>query len=354
MWNLNNNTPFAAERTWVRDQDGAEVWIVATKGSFVIRSNGQQILAAEQTEISRVPEFSGQPGLSSLLCESDLVHKKTRTDVILHGHAYCPGGKPMNRVDVRLKINNLIDKTLRVYGNRLWERRLFGIALTRPKPFTCMPITYERAFGGKDQEAKSPRRHRWESRNPVGTGFAARKENIIGKPAPNIENLHKSYGSWRKGEPAGFGPIPRHWSPRVELAGTYDELWEKNRSPLLPLDFDERFYQCAPDDQQVPAFLKGGEVVELFNLTPDGYLRFHLPKVTLGMVTRFYDGTKTEHRADLHTLIIQPDERRFQIVWHSNLPCHNKSEQLERTNIFLKRRIKALRANLETGMWNGE
>jgi hypothetical protein len=353
MWLLNNLTPFAAERAWVRDQDGAEVWIVAVKASFVIQSDGQQILDLEQSEVSRVPEFTGQPGLSSLLSECDLKHKKTRTDVILRGQAYSPGGKPTKRVDVRLKIGN-IDKTLRVHGDRRWKRGLFGIRLTRPAPFTRMPIIYERSFGGTDQKAKNPKHHQWEPCNPVGTGFATRKKHLLGELAPNIEYPRSPYRGRRRGKPAGFGPIARHWSPRVQLAGTYDEAWEQTRNPLLPSDFDERFYQCAPEDQQVPGFLKGGEVVELYNLTPEGLLSFHVPRVTLGLTTRFYDGTEAVHRTDLHTLIIQPDERRFQMVWHSHLPCHHKVNQLEGTEIVIKERILVSQAVLQTGVWIGE
>src|SRR5437899_1922052 len=102
MWLLNNMTPFAAERTWVRDENGAEVWIVGVKASFVIGKYGNQVLDAVQREVSRVPEFRGSPENSSLLFESDLIHKKTRTDVIVHGHAFAPAGRPVTNVDIRL------------------------------------------------------------------------------------------------------------------------------------------------------------------------------------------------------------------------------------------------------------
>ena len=355
MWILKNLTPFAAERTWVRDFDGAEVWLVAVKGSFLIQPDGTQILDTEQTEVSRVPEFAGEPGLSSLLCDSDLVHTKSRTDVLLHGHAYSPEGSPTTSVDVRLKLAD-VDKTLRVVGDRVIERGLIGmgVQLSSPQPFTRMPITYEQSFGGTDQKDEHPKRHGWEPRNPVGVGFGMYQDHVIGTPAPNIEHLKSSYADWRHGEPAGFGPIARHWAPRVGLAGTYDEAWEKTRSPLLPSDFDELFYQCAPQDQQVPGFLKGGENVELNNLTPEGFLSFKLPRVTLGLTTRFYDGTEAAHRADLHTVVIQPDERRFQMVWHSKLACHQKVNKLEVTEIVLKRRIRTAGPTVETGVWIGE
>ncbi len=217
-----------------------------------------------------------------------------------------------------------------------------------------MPITYERAFGGTDLKDDNSKKHGWEARNPVGVGFAMSKDHVVGTPAPNIEDPKQPYKTWQKGEPVGFGAIARHWSPRVQRAGTYDETWKKNRLPLLPSDFDELFYQCAPDDQQVPSFLKGGETVELHNLTPEGVLSFPLPRVTLGLETLFYDGSGESHRADLHTLIIYPDKRRFQMVWHSKLPCHHKEEKLKATKVTLKKRIPEMSSPAQAGAWTGE
>jgi hypothetical protein len=353
MWSLQNDTPFAAERTWVRDENGAEVWIVALKASFRIGNDGKQVLCAEQDKVSRIPKFRGAPERTSLLCESDLIHRKLRTDVLVDGCAYSPGGKPAERVDVRIMVAN-IDKSLRVCGNRLIRASIGGLRLSSPEPFTSIPIVYERAFGGTDKKDANPQMHRWEPHNPVGVGFAIRNEHIIGTPAPNIEDPHAPYKNCDKGKPAGLGPIARHWLPRVTLAGTYDGNWDVTRKPLFPTDFDERFYQCAPEDQQADRFLTGGEKVELHNLTPDGYLSFHLPRVSFGMTTRFYDGTAVQQRVVLHTVILRPSDRIFQMVWHSQLPCHHKVNKLAATQILLKRRTNVASAELRTGMWIGE
>jgi len=350
MWLLDNSTPFSAERTWVRDRDGAEIWLVAVRGSFLIKPDGQQVLDDNQKAVSRVPTFSGEPGLSSLVDECDLVHTKTRTDVLVHGIAYSPTGKPVTSVDVRLKLAS-VDKTLRVKGDRRWERSISGVNLGPPEPFETMPIVYERAFGGTDQKAPDPREHDWESRNPVGTGFATRKEHLIDQRAPNVEDPRVPYQDWRHGLPAGFGPIARHWSPRVELAGTYDKQWESARKPLVPDDFDDRFYQCAPDGQQTNGFLKGGEVMELYNMTPGGYLRFQLPRVGFGLRTQFYDGSEVQHRAVLHTLIVYPHKGSFQLVWHSQLPCHHKVNKLKITDVSLKERINVSDSDISSGVW---
>jgi hypothetical protein len=123
------------------------------------------------------------------------------------------------------------------------------------------------------------------------------------------------------------------------LAGTYDDKWAKERQPLLALDFDERFYQCAPPDQQTKGFLVGGELIELINMTPSGRLSFRLPRVTFGFKTDFEDGTSMSHRANLHTVIVEPDVPRIMVVWHTQLPCHHKVLKLKTTNVTLKRRV---------------
>ena len=335
MWALTNKTPFAAERTWGRDKDGAEVWLVAVKGTFLISANGHTQLADEQMEVCFAPKFRCEPEQSSLLYDSDLLITKSSTDIILHGHAYAPRGLPAIKMDVALKIANF-SKTLRVIGDRLWQNSLLGIKMSKPQPFVKMPLIYERAFGGTDQLSENPKHHGWEPSNPVGVGFATRAEHLIGKPAPNIEDPKSLIRHWKNRlRPAGFGPIAGHWSPRVEFAGTYDEKWKNDRLPLFPEDFDERFYQCAPEDQQVQGFLMGGELVEMYNLTPNGMLRFRLPRVMLGFRTNFGDYDEKQHRAVLHTVILEPDVPRVLMVWHSKLPCHYKVQKLLDTTIDL-------------------
>ena len=40
MWQVDNRTPFAAERGWVRGRDGTEIWLVAVKATFYILPDG--------------------------------------------------------------------------------------------------------------------------------------------------------------------------------------------------------------------------------------------------------------------------------------------------------------------------
>lgn len=333
MWQIDNRTPFAAERGWVRDRDGSEIWLVAVKATFDIRPDGSTAVAKEQPPVLRVAEHHGEPGKSSIKYDADLVLTKTTTDVLVLGHAYAPAGMTVTHTDVGFMVGPIV-KVLRVFGERRWDS--FGASA--PEPFEAMPLVYERAFGGVDLKSKQPDQD-WDARNPVGTGFASARSHARGMKLPNIEDPQCLIKSWDdRPAPAGFGAIASHWQPRAALAGTYDEHWMQTRQPLLAEDLDDRFFQCAPADQQAPEFLRGGESVVLHRLTPSGNLRFALPRLYLGFETRFYDGSRQVHQnRRLHTVILEPDFPRVSLVWHSALPCHHKVQKLERTIITLKK-----------------
>jgi len=332
MWQLDNRTPFNADKSWVRDRDGAEVWLVAVKCTFSIKPDGTTPLSAEQPPVLQVAEHAGEPGKSSLRYESDLVIAKVTTDVLVNGHACAPGGKPVTQMDVTLRVGP-VHKTLKVFGDRVWgEARA-----SAPLSFIKMPLVYERAFGGVDRKSPNPQRD-WDSRNPVGTGFAVHRDHLVDVPLPNIEYPNELIRAWTdRPRPAGFGPIASHWKPRADLAGTYDEQWSAERDPLWPVDFNDHFFQAAPTDQQSPAFLHGGEPVVLDGLNPDGPLRCTLPRVSLRLQTRFQNGERQDHQPpSLHTVILEPDYPRLSMVFHSALPCHFRVLKLDRTVVAMK------------------
>jgi hypothetical protein len=335
MWQLDNRTPFAAERSWVRDRDGAEIWLVAVKCTFGIKPDGGTEIATEQPPIVMAPEYMNPalPGQSSLRYDSDMVRTKTTTDVVVVGHAYAPRKKPVRELDVGFRIGPLV-KQLHITGDRIW----LGGSPSEPLPFTKLPLVYERAYGGYDRATLNTASPEWDARNPVGIGFAVSASSAGGQRLPNVEYRDQLIRSWRdRPRPAGFGPIGAHWQPRGKLAGTYDDEWQQERFPLLPDDFDDRHYQCVPSDQQARKFLTGGETVRLVNLTPAGILDFRLPRLFLGFETSFYTGEREIHdRPKLHTVIIEPDFPRVSLVWHSALPCHPKVLKLKETRIFQK------------------
>jgi hypothetical protein len=328
MWSVTNNTPYAADGSWGRDKDGVHEWIVAVKATYDIRQGRSVVIAEKQVDPLLAPEFNGDDGVSSLRYDADLVATKPTTDVIINGTAYAPNGRPSTNFLIETRIGEM-HKVLRVVGERTWSDGLFEDAPPSPKPVLEVPIVYERAYGGYDQTDPDPVNQAIDLRNPVGLGVVARKRNRAGTPLPNFE-----YPSGRidKNGPAGFGAIASYWSPRLELCGTYDEAWDAERKPLLPNDWDPRSLQCAPADQQSATSLRGGEMVDLVNVTRDGRLRFDLPKVYLAFTTHI-SGRKEEHRSKLSTVIIEPDFPRVIMVWTTVLPCRTDVDYLDKTVI---------------------
>jgi hypothetical protein len=324
MWQVENHTPFGALGTFVRDRNGAEVWLVAVKASYLLDPDGG-IRIAEATEPRLSPLYLGEPGKSSLSYDTDFPLTKPATDVVLHAHAYARRDGPVAEMAVRMCVGPL-QKTVNVTGHRFWEKRLLGMRLSPPIPFNEMPLTWENAFGGVDRSAPEDVGRRFAA-NPVGTGYARRRKDLLHGKAPTI-----TYPDGDRNRPAGFGPIPADWLPRAAYGGTYDEHWAAGKAPLLPDDLDERFFCCAPPDQQVPGHLKGGETVELYGMTPDGTLAFKLPALKLTFRTVLAGRVET-HAATLHTVILEPDLPGFSMVWHTALGCQNREHRLEKTVI---------------------
>lgn len=310
MWAVINKTPYGAERNWTRDKAGVHWWIVAVKATYQIGPSGQLTLADEQTPPVLAPEYAGDPGVSSLRYDSDLLAVKTTTDINVVGSAHAPGGRPASMVPVSLRAGK-VDKQLIVYGDRIY----YDGAPTSPRAFTKKPIQYEHAFGGSDLSDPDPRNHRIDERNPIGRGFAVRPASLQGKPAHTIEYAR---GNPAEKGPAGFGPIDPGWLPRRKLAGTYDAKWEKSKKPLLPDDYQPAFGQSSPPDQRPDKPLLPGERVELRNLTPDGILRFEIPRVTLKFTTHI-SKRKEPSPPVLTTLLLEPDQNRVAVVWQSAL-----------------------------------
>jgi hypothetical protein len=332
VWAINNRTPYAAGRTWGRNQDGVHEWLVAVRATFDIRSAGRLVLADEQPEPLLAAEYNGEDGVSSLRYEADLVAPKPTTDVVINGTAYAPGGRALSEFSVGVRVEG-VQKVLRVLGTRVWYRGALGVAPSAPVAVSEVPIIYERAYGGYDSADPEVKNHRLYPRNPVGIGVVADARRLLDRPVHNFEYPD---GDPAKRGPAGFGAIASYWSPRSELQGTYDATWEAKRSPLLPSDWDPKSLLCSPEDQRPIRHLRGGERVQLFNLTRDGFLQFDLPRIYPVFTTYFstVGGRRSEeHRARLETVIIEPDHSRLALVWVTSLLVHQDEDYLEETVI---------------------
>jgi hypothetical protein len=319
-----NRTPFIFEASIAADEAGCPLLVPIVKASYVIQHDGSLAVAEKQKPVTLAGELYGKPSVSSHKYEPECAFMKLGTDVVLIGAAHAPAARE-TEVFVSLCAGPL-KKTIRVVGDRYWVRSLGMISMTSPEPFEFIPLIYERAFGGWDRSHPDPEKHTFEPRNPVGTGFRSKHGRFEeGIRLPNLEDPKdpvREYG--QRVAPAGFGFTSPNWEPRSKFAGTYDDKWMNERMPLLPKDFDRRFFNAASPGLIAPGYLKGDEPVLIENASPGGTLSFNLPGVPppecrVQLVGRRDAVVQT----NLDTVIINTDEDLVLLIWRGYIPLRN-------------------------------
>ncbi len=333
---LVNGTKMAAGWTLATDPDGRERVVVVVKGTFGLPTpdapDAPLELSPEQHPLVMADEFTGEPGLSATVYESDFPPHKPRCDVLVNGSAHAPGGRPATSVVATLRVSapggTGFEKSIEVVGARVWEKKMLGATPSAPEPFVSTPITYDVAFGGTDASEKNPDKQKCHLANPVGTGYYPHQggKALDGLALPHTQQPGKAVISpTGKYKPMSFGPIGRSFAPRYKRAGTYDDAWQEERFPHLPDDFDPAYHQSAPDDQLIdhPTRPDGTTTpvrIELVSMTPEGRLAFELP--TMGVPVEFTDGEyeRTQTHATLDTIIVEPDLGRVMLAWRTTRP----------------------------------
>lgn len=312
-----NSTRMVAGFTMGTEPSGQEWLVIAIKGTFRLPLEQATLQLHEvQEPLCTGDVFFGEPGRSAPKYEADFPLRKGRCDLLLNATAHSPGGHAARKVPVSVSVGNW-SKSFTVLGDRVWEAGLTGIGASATVPFVRMPISYDRAFGGTDDKSNNPADHSAFMTNPSGRGFHKnlRREWVDGSPMPNTEEDGRSVTRPNDDyRPMSFGPIGRHWSPRVSFTGTYDDAWLENVFPFLPSDFDERYYQAAPTDQQLP-IPTGEQLVTLSNLTPDGRRAFVLPHLEAPVHIFPKRGGREDLTARVDTIIIEPDLDRIMMTW---------------------------------------
>ncbi len=267
----------------------------------------------------------------------------------------------------------LLDKTLRVHAPRRFVRQaLKGSTTASDAPWAvrsgeavfAVPLAYELAYGGASvvpnprhqTDATQPQHllNEVNFTNPLGCGWwhadhlAALQQAGLALPTelpapqweaadapiaqpdftpqaaalsvPQMLDAAQRYAH----QPAGFGPIGRAWTPRIQLAGTYNDTWLKWSWPQLPRNFDMRHWCCAPPDQQINGFLPPDAVIELVNLVdpalcPSGHAVIDLPGHRASAVLRTASGLMLGAELVIDTVHIDTDALTLALTWRASV-----------------------------------
>ncbi|WP_374395688.1 DUF2169 domain-containing protein [Tabrizicola sp.] len=328
---LLNPTPLPALAFRQFDHKGDLDCVVTLRGTFEHVQDGPAGWRDQQMPLQWQDTYEGDPQETPMLHQSDLVPGKPGTDVTFLGASFAPADKA-REWDCRLEIGP-VDKRLHVTGPRHWQpvirpsrwplRRkhaeIVGWSAGEAAPAGSVPMDWRLAAGGRggcadtDTDADAGP----DPDNPIGCGRIGPRQSRQNLPVP-APQISAGPDMTPAASPAGLGPIPPFWRPRHRHAGTYDEAWLAGRHPLLPEDFDPRFWQCAPEDQIVRPWLKGDESYRLTNLHPaHPHAAGRLPG--LGFAVRVDDGAWI----GLHLDGVQFDWRQEALIlltWRARFP----------------------------------
>ncbi|WP_337270888.1 DUF2169 family type VI secretion system accessory protein [Oryzifoliimicrobium ureilyticus] len=301
---LDNRLPFPALAFRQFDMNGDLDCVVSMRATFLHRQDEVPDIASEQEPFHYEDVYGGDPHKTPLLKQSDLTPEKPGTDVTYLGTSWAPGGQPSKSWVASIKVGDL-SKEVGVCGERFWHpvvkekwagfkakeplRVIADWKLSEPAEVLSVPICWSKAFGGEipgtaDEQAGIP--IDVDRRNPLGCGIVSLEMPHDTQPVPAPQITKPGYKlDWKdRPQPEAFGPMSPWWITRHQYAGTYDGDYVEKRHPLLPEDFDARFWMCAHPDLACPSFLKGDEAYELTNLDQvNAVARGRLPDLTFGV-----------------------------------------------------------------------
>lgn len=311
---LANATPFAALAAPLTAPDGRDVVVAVVKATFRRDRAAHLVLADDQAPV-RAGDASNFPDAqeSSVRYPGDICAAKRGTDVVIVAEAV--SRRPAVAVDVAAQIRDR-QLRLRVHGERVYYRGALGVTVGPAAAFERKPIVWERAYGGASADKSAV-----EHRNPVGRGFGRNPAELVDTPAPQIEDPASPITSASdRPAPAGLGALGAHWSPRAELAGTFDEAWRRTRMPHMPADFDFRHNNVAPAALQFDPPLTAGESIALIGMTLDGLWKIELPRLAVCLHGRYQDGRTVTVRPAVDTVLVEPLEDELQMTLRHAFP----------------------------------
>ncbi len=318
-----NATRFVTDFGFCLDRDGMEYAVAVLKATFHFTDSGETSIPErrQMAPVHKKDVYRDQPDNSSLQYPSDIVHAKQGTDIILNGHAYARGRKSVT-AGLRL---GAVQKQVLVSGPRHWDAIMGMKSIIGPVAFERRALVYENAYGGYEDPGQGGRRF---AANPVGLGFAAR--NSSHRPLPFLEYPgQRITGISQTPRPAAFNAVAPWWRQRTQYCGTFDRTWHDTRRPLLPRDFDERYYNTVPDDQISRDKVKGGEQLFLDNVHPrQASMRVTIPRHRFRAVFRIKEQTQATEMA-IDTLVVEPDDNRLLLSYRSAVAIGNDLKYLK-------------------------
>ncbi|WP_027184102.1 DUF2169 family type VI secretion system accessory protein [Desulfovibrio inopinatus] len=244
---------------------------------------------------------------------------KPEAEYLVYGS--CHLQTPASAAEVQVKVAEKT-KTLEVWGKRAW----LGTRPSDPEPFSSMPLTWEKAYGGPHYPE-----------NPVGMGHDT--EGNIGYALPHIQPVGKAFRpvaqSWAQD---GFRALSPGWPQRTRFFGPFDQEWLLHRWPYYPHGSSMQYCMTAPEDQWMGRFFDGDERFALSNMHAEKPLiESSFPEIRVRLfLNRVIEDKESfsERPCKADTLWLFPDHE-MGIVAYRNLTLVHDEEVSDVRHVFV-------------------
>lgn len=332
---VTNHTVGKHEILLTQDENMEPIVAPIVKATFDISPMGELRFADTQVPIDMDGKYNGDPQSSSYIYEPELSFTKPLTDIVIIADAISRAGA-VDRLPVTLRLG-AVEKKFMVFGDRHWQSQQLNAVPSVPQIFKRMPLVYENAFGGWDIRSKDQKLHRFEARNTVGKGMFNKKAGKLTEKLalPNVEYASQLIDDIEQTPvPAACGFTLPHWQPRAKFAGTYDPQWQASRNPLLPKDFDRRFYNAASEGlcfnfDEIPHM-----PVACSNVTALGNIAFNLPKIRPPVCEINLKSHTEQLTLNLDTVIINFNEMKMFYIWRNFLVLERGPHDCQSIHIY--------------------
>ncbi len=322
MLDLDNRTGWSAGIYPGWGCTGGHQLTIVFKAGFSFDGQGRLQPLDQPLPLEETDRYRGKPGQSSLAAACETVPYKQGGEILLHATAQAPGqGRAVAEVSAGLRCgdDSFWEKTLRIFGPRIWNSGLLGASPGKPAHLEPVPIIYENAYGGADPNHPE----KLYAPNPVGKGFSAKGWRIGRLALPQIEVApHFITSPAQRVPPAGFGPLACLWEPRLKNFAEVEEKALLSGGSPFGANPPADLWNAAPLDQRFPAPFAGGESLLLKGLVADGGeqgIMLHLPIVQPALRLVFGQRVRPLNPV-CDTLLVDCHRRQLALVWRAAVP----------------------------------
>ncbi|MEN9865081.1 MAG: hypothetical protein RL748_671 [Pseudomonadota bacterium] len=325
-FDLFNQTPLSALAESRPDKQGQPALLIIAKG--VWRSDTSHLASAEaqialRTEplVRQIGELELDPVQKHILqdqLEQEIVwldHEvsapKGQFEIVIAANIREPHGQAAPYIDASVTLGEQV-RMIRAYAPRYWHgnRIAQAGAGVRSVPMCHCFAHWQDSLLAQLRAPELPDLSAFVRQNATWPDWLPWLED---PQQPLVERAQ----AWH---PWSFNAWPETAPHRLPFAGTYDDGWKQRRSPNLPHDFDPRFYNIGHPALQMAQAPRAGCPIRLRNIGPQPALAFQYPALNLQADYSGMDGVQRHTALRADTLLIEPEHKRFSIIWRAHVP----------------------------------